>query len=185
MPHVEQLRALIDAHKNSGFVLFDEVEKLLPSRHCGGSELEETLLAIEAAGLEILDEPKANFEAAVAIDPDPRGDLENPIKIYLREIARFPPITRVREFELTEIMRSGDAQAAAGALEELVQSNILVVVAIAKRYGRGVKILDLVVAGNNGLVEAMRNFDCRRGYRFSSYAIWWIRQSIIRASRIH
>jgi RNA polymerase primary sigma factor len=121
----------------------------------------------------------------VAIDSDPRGDLENPVKIYLREIARFPSITRVREFELTEIMRSGGEQAAGGALEELVQSNILVVVAIAKRYGRGVKILDLVVAGNNGLVEAMRHFDCHRGYRFSSYAIWWIRQSIIRASRIH
>lgn len=185
MPRVEELKALVDRNKASGYVLFDDIEKLLPRTHNGGSELEEALLAIEAAALEILDEPRADFAAHVAIDPSPEKDLENPINMYMREIARFPPIDRVQEFELTELMRSGDAASAGRALQELVQANLLLVVAIAKRYGRGVKLLDLAVAGNNGLMDAMRNFDCHRGYRFSSYAIWWIRQAIIRASRTH
>lgn len=175
----------MEACKSSGIVLFDDVEKILPPKHNGGPELEDTLLAIEAAGLEILDETKAAFETSVAMDPDPQGDLEEPIKIYLRQMDRFAPLTRVREFELMEMMRTGEASDAGRALQELVQANILLPVAIAKRYGRGVKLLELVAAGNDGLLDAMRAFDCHKGYRFSSFAIWWVRQAVIRASRIH
>ncbi|HEV2201816.1 MAG TPA: sigma-70 family RNA polymerase sigma factor [Bryobacteraceae bacterium] len=184
--HTARLRLLIDKGKESGFVLFDEVEGVLPPKHNGGRALEDTILAIESSGLEILDEPRAEFEAKLSADTDPKNYLDDPVKVYVREVGQVPLLSRLREFELRELIQSDHPQTAEQAKKELVEGNLRVVVAVAQRYAdRGVHVLDLIMAGNEGLMSAVQRFDGRRGYRFSSYAIWWIRQSIIRAARVH
>jgi len=181
-----RLRRLISRGKESGFVLFDEVEAVLPPKHNGGRALEETILAIENSGLEILDEPRAEVEAKLSVDTDPESFIDDPVKVYVREVCQVPLLSRLHEFELAQLMQSADPEAAQSARKDLVEGNLRVVVAIAKRYAdSGVHVLDLTQAGNQGLMSAIRRFDCRRGCRFSSYAIWWIRQSIIRAARVH
>lgn len=113
---------------------------------------------------------------AVAMRPSmPRADRST-LDIYLREIQRYPLIEREKENELARRAREGDR----AAREELIRSNLRFVVAIAKRYvGNGVALEDLVNDGNMGLVKAVERFDPSRGYKFISYAVWWIRQSIL------
>jgi len=184
-----KLRRLIDKHKESHYVLFDEVEELLSSTHNGGKKLEDVILAIENAGIEIFDEPKADFEARFAgISPSTEltfGDGD-PVKVYVHEACQRPRLSRAREIELAELMLLDDPRTAEEARTELAEGNLKVVVAISQRHaGQGVRILDLIYAGYEGLLSAIQRFDCRRGYRFSSYAIWWIRQAIVRAARVH
>ena len=189
--HAARLRLLIDNGKECGFVLFDEVEGVLPPKHNGGRELEDVILEIENAGIEILDEPKADFEArfegisaATSFSADVFAD--DPLNVYVREVCQVPVLSHERETELADLMQSDHSRTAERAKKELVEANLRIVVAIAERYvNRGVHVLDLIVAGNEGLMSAVQRFDGRRGYRLSSYAIWWIRQSIIRAARVH
>lgn len=113
---------------------------------------------------------------AVTMRPSmPRAD-QSTLDIYLREIQRYPLLQRDRENELACLARAGDS----AAREELIRSNLRFVVAIAKRYaGNGVALEDLVNDGNMGLVKAVERFDPSRGFKFISYAVWWIRQSIL------
>ena len=109
--------------------------------------------------------------------------IDDPVRMYLKEIGRVPLLTSEREKELAEIM-SGDYDDAAksAAKNELVEANLRLVVSIAKRYvGKGMFFLDLIQEGNLGLMKAVDKFDYSRGYKFSTYATWWIRQAITRA----
>ena len=109
----------------------------------------------------------------------PEGvSLEDPVRMYLKEIGKVPLLDTDRELVLAEKMAQGDEQ----AKKELVESNLRLVVSIAKRYvGRGMFFLDLIQEGNLGLMKAVDKFDYRKGYKFSTYATWWIRQAITRA----
>ena len=108
----------------------------------------------------------------------PSGDHSDPVKIYLEEISRAPLLKAAEEIELAKRVQSGDE----GARRKMVQANLRLVVSIAKRYAHfGVPLLDLVEEGNLGLMRAVDKFDPGKGYRFSTYASWWIRQSITRA----
>ncbi len=106
------------------------------------------------------------------------GLVDDPVRLYLKEIGRVPLLTNEKEHELAERMAAGDDE----AKKELVEANLRLVVSIAKRYvGRGMFFLDLIQEGNLGLMKAVDKFDYTKGYKFSTYATWWIRQAITRA----
>ena len=106
------------------------------------------------------------------------GLVDDPVRLYLKEIGRVPLLTSEREHELAERMAEGDIE----AKKALVEANLRLVVSIAKRYvGRGMFFLDLIQEGNLGLMKAVDKFDYTKGYKFSTYATWWIRQAITRA----
>ncbi|MBR6403924.1 MAG: RNA polymerase sigma factor RpoD [Eubacterium sp.] len=109
----------------------------------------------------------------------PEGvSLEDPVRMYLKEIGKVPLLTADEEIELAQKMEEGDE----GAKKQLAEANLRLVVSIAKRYvGRGMLFLDLIQEGNMGLIKAVEKFDYRKGYKFSTYATWWIRQAITRA----
>ncbi len=111
------------------------------------------------------------------------GLVDDPVRLYLKEIGRVPLLSPEREHELAEIMMmSDDPERAKAAKNELVEANLRLVVSIAKRYvGRGMFFLDLIQEGNLGLMKAVEKFDYTKGYKFSTYATWWIRQAITRA----
>ena len=104
--------------------------------------------------------------------------IDDPVKLYLKEIGRVPLLDAEREAELAKRMSEGDEE----AKRELVEANLRLVVSIAKRYvGKGLFFLDLIQEGNLGLMKAVSKFDYTKGYKFSTYATWWIRQAITRA----
>lgn len=109
----------------------------------------------------------------------PEGvSTDDPVRMYLKEIGKIPLLGTEAEVELAKRMESGDKEAA----KELAESNLRLVVSIAKRYvGRGMQFLDLIQEGNLGLIKAVEKFDYRKGYKFSTYATWWIRQAITRS----
>lgn len=108
--------------------------------------------------------------------------IDDPVKIYLKEIGRVPLLTADEEVHLAEMMMCGDAKKASAARKRLSEANLRLVVSIAKRYvGRGMSFLDLIQEGNLGLIKAVEKFDYTKGFKFSTYATWWIRQAITRA----
>ena len=110
------------------------------------------------------------------------GLVDDPVRLYLKEIGRVPLLTPEREHELAELMAGDNPELAKAAKKELVEANLRLVVSIAKRYvGRGMFFLDLIQEGNLGLMKAVDKFDYTKGYKFSTYATWWIRQAITRA----
>lgn len=105
-------------------------------------------------------------------------NIDDPVKMYLKEIGKVPLLTREEEIELAKRIAAGDRS----AKRELAEANLRLVVSIAKKYiGRGMSFLDLIQEGNLGLIKALDKFDYTKGYKFSTYATWWIRQSITRA----
>lgn len=110
------------------------------------------------------------------------GAVEDPVRLYLREIGRIKLLSTAEEIELAKKIVEGESKAAAIAKRKLVQANLRLVVSIAKKYvGRGMLFLDLIQEGNLGLIRAAEKFDHERGFKFSTYATWWIRQAITRA----
>lgn len=154
--------------------------------------------ALEAAGmeldvddvLEIIGQAEALEPSAEKLEQEAEAEmvdteaiseglsLTDPVRIYLKEIGRVPLLTQEQEQELARRIEEGDEE----AKNKMVESNLRLVVAVAKRYvGRGMHFLDLIQEGNLGLLKAVEKFDYRKGYKFSTYATWWIRQSITRA----
>jgi RNA polymerase primary sigma factor len=106
------------------------------------------------------------------------GSVSDPVRMYLKEIGRIPLLTFEEEIDLAKRVEKGDHE----AKKKLINSNLRLVVSIAKKYiGRGLSLLDLIQEGNQGLIRAVEKYDWRRGYKFSTYATWWIRQSVTRA----
>jgi RNA polymerase primary sigma factor len=104
--------------------------------------------------------------------------INDPVRLYLREIAETPLLTHAQEIELAKAVENGDLE----AVQRFVRANLRLVVSIAKRYvNRGLTLLDLIQEGNIGLMRAVQKYDWRKGFRFSTYATWWIRQAITRA----
>lgn len=107
-----------------------------------------------------------------------KGNIDDPVRMYLKEIGKIPLLTPEEEIELSKRMLEGDEE----AKRHIVEANLRLVVAIAKRYvGRGMLFLDLIQEGNLGLIKAVEKFDYKKGFKFSTYATWWIRQSITRS----
>ena len=163
------------------------------------AEFEDIYTELTAKGVEIIEdaEPVAEDPVSELVEiqqteetdtekpietveiPIPDGvTIDDPVRMYLKEIGRVPLLTADQEVELAKRMEKGDGS----AQKELAEANLRLVVSIAKRYvGRGMQFLDLIQEGNLGLIKAVEKFDYNKGYKFSTYATWWIRQAITRA----
>ncbi len=156
----------------------DELDKLCDALEDNGVELPGTLSSAE---LEEIQKEVSKFENSANMEKilEQEGvTIDDPVRQYLKEIGRIPLLVGDSEKELAERMMNGDE----AAKNLLVESNLRLVVSIAKKYlGRGMYFLDLIQEGNLGLMKAVEKFDYTKGYRFSTYATWWIRQAITRA----
>ena len=132
----------------------------------------------DADALEDLEEEE-EVDVSEAVLEVPEGiSTDDPVRMYLKEIGKIPLLTADEEIELAKRMEKGDPE----AKKRLAESNLRLVVSIAKRYtGRGMQFLDLIQEGNLGLIKAVEKFDYKKGYKFSTYATWWIRQAITRS----
>ena len=176
------LKKLIQTGKQKGYVLYDDIDELLPDDYEGGPELDDLLSSIESAGIEMLDEPKIASGQTQQPSSGPTNS-DDPVHVYLAELAKIPQLTREAEIELAKLSQLGGQEAEA-AKYQLAEANLRLVVSIAERYAnRGVHLLDLTQEGNSALMNAVERFDHNRGYRFSTYVTWCVRQSIIRATR--
>ena len=157
-----QIDKIYEYLENSGIVVMTPIEEDEPS--------EEALLDMDQEDEALLEAEDLNALANVMSD--------DPVKQYLKEIGDYPLLSLEQEIELAEKIQSGDEL----AKRQLAESNLRLVVSIAKRYvGRGLSFLDLIQEGNLGLIKAVEKFDHTKGYKFSTYATWWIRQAITRA----
>ena len=148
--------------------LYESLEDGVPMPELSGSEMSEIESEVEQFG------NSENMQRIL----EQEGLVDDPVRLYLKEIGRVPLLTSEREHELAERMAAGDIE----AKKALVEANLRLVVSIAKRYvGRGMFFLDLIQEGNLGLMKAVDKFDYTKGYKFSTYATWWIRQAITRA----
>ena len=172
------LQTLLDDVKNNGNnrITFDELEAKLEKLTLTAEQNAELYRYLEENGVKIVDTfDKDNSALYKSI-----GDVavDDPVKMYLKDIGKVPLLSTEEEAELAKRMLDGDED----AKQKLSEANLRLVVSIAKRYvGRGMLFLDLIQEGNLGLMKAVEKFDYTKGFKFSTYATWWIRQAITRA----
>lgn len=179
---LKKIKELIEKGKEKGLLTYKEIMDVLEDVDLDPEQIEKIYDTLESLGIDVLD------EEVVPEDINPEEDLElslpegvsidDPVRMYLKEIGKVPLLTAEEEIELAKRMEQGDEE----AKRRLIEANLRLVVSIAKRYvGRGMLFLDLIQEGNLGLIKAVEKFDYRKGYKFSTYATWWIRQAITRA----
>lgn len=184
---LEQVKdELIEEGKKHGVLNYEEVADRLSSFEIEPEEIDEFYEQLEEQGIEIISDDDDVSDDDDIIDPDNLRDLSvplgekinDPVRMYLKEIGRVDLLTAEEEVELAKRIKQGDKEAA----RKLAEANLRLVVSIAKRYvGRGMLFLDLIQEGNMGLIKAVEKFDHEKGFKFSTYATWWIRQAITRA----
>ena len=181
----QKVDELIERGKEKGGLTYQEVMDTLEGDMLDVTQMEMVYDRIEGANIDVVEEvepadltseevaeiaPKLTVADGVAID--------DPVRMYLKDIGRVPLLSESEEREIAQRMADGDEE----AKKELIDANLRLVVSVAKRYvGRGLHFLDLIQEGNLGLIKAVDKFDYRKGYKFSTYATWWIRQAITRA----
>jgi RNA polymerase primary sigma factor len=190
-----KLTQLLSAGKTKGYVLYDDVDKLLSADCDGGAELDLILSELARNSVEVVEEPEADQTTKVENDGDyinqraghlsqTPGDVP-PLQIYLREIASTRLLTGEEEMEFVRRIRHGEEQESQDATTQLFEANLRLVVATAMRLGGSDSgILNLIPEGNMGLMKAIQKFDYARGFRFSTYAIWWVRRTIARSGLV-
>lgn len=142
-----------------------------------GGDVDDDLLLLSDDDINLDDEEEVDMENIDLSVPEGIS-IEDPVRMYLKEIGKVPLLSADEEIQLAQRMETGDES----AKKRLAEANLRLVVSIAKRYvGRGMLFLDLIQEGNLGLIKAVEKFDYRKGYKFSTYATWWIRQAITRA----
>ncbi len=182
------LKLLKKGKKNGGVLTYGEIVEALQTEDMSPEEIDDLYEAFSKKGIDITDTSRETtneddeFEKSEDIDIDlsiPEGiSIDDPVRMYLKEIGRVPLLTAEEEIFLAKRMEDGDED----AQKRLAEANLRLVVSIAKRYvGRGMLFLDLIQEGNLGLIKAVEKFDYNKGYKFSTYATWWIRQAITRA----
>ena len=156
----------------------DQIDKMYEELEDNGINFDGDLSDAELSAIESEVAQFSEADAMVTSLEQDGVNVDDPVRLYLKEIGKVPLLTNEREKELAERMMAGDQS----AKTELVEANLRLVVSIAKRYvGRGMYFLDLIQEGNLGLMKAVEKFDYTKGYKFSTYATWWIRQAITRA----
>ena len=190
----EKLKELLAIAKKKKNVLeYSEITDLFSDMNLTAEQMDSILEYLEKNNIDTLrttdDDDEPDPEEAVLDEEDidvekidlsvPDGiSIEDPVRMYLKEIGKVPLLSADEEIELAKRMELGDEE----AKKKLAEANLRLVVSIAKRYvGRGMLFLDLIQEGNLGLIKAVEKFDYRKGYKFSTYATWWIRQAITRA----
>ena len=184
-----KINELINHGKQNGKLTTKEITDVLEELDFDADEINKLYDDFESSNIEIVDDFSADEDLDSALDFTDSDDFESslssegiaiddPVKIYLKEIGRVPLLTAEEEIELATRMAQGDKN----ARKRLSEANLRLVVSIAKRYvGRGMQFLDLIQEGNLGLIKAVEKFDYTKGYKFSTYATWWIRQAITRS----
>ncbi len=192
---LERVRGLIAvARKKKNILEYQEVNDYFADMQLNEEQFDRLLELLEQSGVDVLritneeddipdeeillsDEDEVDMENIDLSVPD-GVSIEDPVRMYLKEIGKVPLLSAEEEIELAKRMEQGDED----AKKRLAEANLRLVVSIAKRYvGRGMLFLDLIQEGNLGLIKAVEKFDYRKGYKFSTYATWWIRQAITRA----
>ena len=185
------IRELIEQGKAKGQLSTKEILDALGELDFEPEQIEKFYDTLEAQGVEIIEDfadaplDDIDFAAAAASDENLESSLstegiaiDDPVKVYLKEIGRVPLLSPEEEIDLAIRIKEGDE----AAKKRLSEANLRLVVSIAKRYlGRGMQFLDLIQEGNLGLIKAVEKFDYTKGFKFSTYATWWIRQAITRA----
>ncbi len=177
---------VVETVKQKGNTSVKELSEMLVEVEVTTDQLEKIYETLENLGVDIIGEMSEpgdrEIQAEAASDVEvaiPEGiSTDDPVRMYLKEIGKVPLLTAEEEIDIAKRMEVGDAE----AKRKLAEANLRLVVSIAKRYvGRGMQFLDLIQEGNLGLIKAVEKFDYRKGYKFSTYATWWIRQAITRA----
>ncbi|HUW24611.1 MAG TPA: RNA polymerase sigma factor RpoD [Patescibacteria group bacterium] len=184
------VKKLFEKGKKEGFITQEEVLTVFPFAEDYLEELDEFYSKVIDEGIDIFESiSEEELKETERMAKDFAREIEvlsaleapsvaDPVRMYLREIGRIPLLTAAEEIDLAQRIEKGDM----AAKKKLTESNLRLVVSIAKRYvGRGLTLLDLIQEGNQGLIRAVEKYDWRRGYKFSTYATWWIRQAITRA----
>lgn len=187
---LDAISKLLDKGKKTGVLTYNEIMESLQSVDMSPDEIDELYDTFTKRGIDIIDngndigpDDDSNLkddEDDINIDLSiPEGiNIDDPVRMYLKEIGRVPLLSADEEIKLAKRMEDGDLE----AQKRLAEANLRLVVSIAKRYvGRGMLFLDLIQEGNLGLIKAVEKFDYNKGYKFSTYATWWIRQAITRA----
>jgi RNA polymerase primary sigma factor len=182
----EEIEKLVNKGREQGYVTQQEIMATIPDAEENLEELDELYSSLMDQGIEIVDqkdkliwttEPEEDIEEAVSEDYL-KDIADDSVRMYLREIGKIPLITGEDEVMLAKKIEKGDKS----AKDALAEANMRLVVSIAKKYiGRGLDLLDLIQEGNTGLLRAVEKFDYTKGFKFSTYATWWIRQAITRA----
>ncbi len=185
------IRELIEQGKSKGQLSTKEILDALGELEFDPEQIEKFYDTLEAQGVEIIEDfadlPLDDIDLTDQIDENEDIEtalstegiaIDDPVKVYLKEIGRVPLLTPEEEIDLAIRIKTGDE----AAKKRLSEANLRLVVSIAKRYlGRGMQFLDLIQEGNLGLIKAVEKFDYTKGFKFSTYATWWIRQAITRA----
>ncbi|HAF51090.1 MAG: RNA polymerase sigma factor [Synergistales bacterium 54_24] len=185
LKHIDKIRDLLQMGRQRGYVTYEDIEKSIPPELLTAEALDNLYFNLMELGIDIQDGAKEKLPGEEVV---PKGSLEmpevedipltDPVRMYLREIGKIPLLTPEEEVELAKRIEAGDLE----AKKKLMAANLRLVVSIAKKYiGRGMLFLDLIQEGNLGLSRAVEKFDYRKGFKFSTYATWWIRQAITRA----
>ena len=173
---------------NGGVLTYGELMTALQEQELTPDEIDDLYETFSHKGIEIvddsnraqadIDEEKGEEDTDIDLSIPEGISIDDPVRMYLKEIGRVPLLSADEEIALAKRMEAGDEE----AQKELAEANLRLVVSIAKRYvGRGMLFLDLIQEGNLGLIKAVEKFDYNKGYKFSTYATWWIRQAITRA----
>ena len=187
----EKLRKIASESSGRGYVTGDDIERHLPVETWDADTLDSIFTNLQEMGIDVVDKSNigkipssstSNDEYIPTVDSELSKlddiPLTDPVRMYLREIGKVSLLTAAEEVDLAKRMEAGDTE----AKKKLIDANLRLVVSIAKKYiGRGMLFLDLIQEGNLGLIRAVEKFDYKRGFKFSTYATWWIRQAITRA----
>jgi RNA polymerase primary sigma factor len=180
-----ELRQLVEQGRKRGYVTYDEIQETVPEVETNLDEYDRIYGMLVDLDVKVVDDPKEaekrsddEEEAEAVLEPLEGVSIDDPVRMYLKEIGKVPLLNSADEIKLAKRMERGDED----AKRRLIEANLRLVVSIAKKYvGRGMLFLDLIQEGNLGLIRAVEKFDWRKGYKFSTYATWWIRQAITRA----
>ena len=186
-----KLNELYEFGKSKGALTYKEIMDRLMEMEMDPDQLDKVLETLEALGVVVVNdndpasaEPEPVENAVDDLDLSvPEGiSIDDPVRMYLKEIGKVPLLTAEEEVEIAKKLETGTPEEKEEAKRKLSEANLRLVVSIAKRYvGRGMLFLDLIQEGNLGLIKAVEKFDYRKGFKFSTYATWWIRQAITRA----
>ncbi len=180
-----EMRQLVEQGRRRGYVTYEEIQEAVPQVEHTLDEYDRIYGMLGDLEIKVVDDPKEaekekEEEEAEPVELEPLEgvSIDDPVRMYLKEIGKVPLLSSADEVKLAKRMERGDED----AKRRLIEANLRLVVSIAKKYvGRGMLFLDLIQEGNLGLIRAVEKFDWRKGYKFSTYATWWIRQAITRA----
>ncbi|NLE85471.1 MAG: sigma-70 family RNA polymerase sigma factor, partial [Myxococcales bacterium] len=191
---VEEVRTLLDEGREQGYLAAEHILEVLADVDLTPEQIDDVYVAFHDLGIDVVgadgvhhtqsgtqgngEHEQESETSETKLDLSIKTASNDPVRMYLREIGKVPLLTAEQEVSLAKRIERGDME----AKNQLIQANLRLVVSIARRYAnRGLTLLDLIQEGNLGLIRAVEKFDYRRGFKFSTYATWWIRQAVSRA----